>query len=162
MISGVETRGPGWFYGHLFKVPVLFYRAGLDFLVPGWILVLTTVGRKSGRLRETAVGYLVKRDMDEFWLLAGWGEKTDWYQNACKNPKVTFRLGRQKREGTARILTYEERVVYLEEILKVNPGAVSIFSRRAGQPVSSDRESLEQAAHFFPGLALRELRIDDK
>jgi hypothetical protein len=41
----------------LYKSPILFYRLGLGFLTGRIFMVMTTVGRKSGQPRRTAIEF---------------------------------------------------------------------------------------------------------
>jgi len=40
---------------------------------------LTTIGRKSGKLRQTPVGYSYEITTDTYYLTAGWRGNTDWF-----------------------------------------------------------------------------------
>jgi deazaflavin-dependent oxidoreductase (nitroreductase family) len=76
------------------------------------LLVLTTVGRKSGEARETPVGYFTAPDGS--WLIAASaaGAKANpaWYLNLAANPdRVTVELGGRKVAVTAEQLHDAER-----------------------------------------------------
>lgn len=69
------------------------WRLGLGRLLNSWpsvggrLLVLAHTGRKSGLRRLTPLNYAPSPPSSVF-ILAGFGEKTDWYQNALANPAV--------------------------------------------------------------------------
>ncbi|KNB53504.1 nitroreductase/quinone reductase family protein [Streptomyces caatingaensis] len=74
------------------------------------ILLLTTVGARSGRHRTTPLAY--QRQGNELFVFASNGgrdKNPDWYHNVRVNPKVTVEIGSQKFEATATELTEEER-----------------------------------------------------
>ena len=75
-----------------FMVPAL--RAGLgawlNTPLGGWILLLRVRGRRSGRLRETPLNYLVADG--SAWVMAGFGVRTEWYRNLLADPAVEVRL----------------------------------------------------------------------
>ena len=58
------------------------------------VLILTTVGRKTGELRSTPIAYF---EHDGRYLLVGsnWGrqKQADWYFNLKKQPRASIQLG---------------------------------------------------------------------
>ncbi len=74
-------------------------------------LLLTTRGRKSGKLRRTAVFY--GEDDGRFILLAshmsGGPKHPDWYLNLASNPEVRVQVGPEKFRALARTATPEEK-----------------------------------------------------
>lgn len=83
-----------------FKAPTFLYRgpfAGL--FASRCVLLLTTTGRKSGLPRSTAVSFM-PRD-GKYIIFAGWGIRSNWYQNLLANPAATIQVGGQRIEVTA-------------------------------------------------------------
>ncbi|MGN9788026.1 nitroreductase family deazaflavin-dependent oxidoreductase [Nonomuraea sp. ZG12] len=73
-------------------------------------LLLTTRGRKSGRLRRTALIY--GRDGDRHLLVASNGgspQHPAWYLNLSANPGVTVQVGGDIFDARARVATPEEK-----------------------------------------------------
>ncbi|MFI6507093.1 nitroreductase family deazaflavin-dependent oxidoreductase [Streptosporangium sp. NPDC050855] len=73
-------------------------------------LLLTTRGRKSGRLRRTALVYA--RDGDRYVLVAsnaGADRHPAWYLNLVADPAATVQIGTETFAVTARIATPEEK-----------------------------------------------------
>jgi deazaflavin-dependent oxidoreductase (nitroreductase family) len=103
----------------LFKLPILLYRLGLGFVVGRLFMVLTTVGRKSGLLRRTAI------EFHEFegrcTVMSGWGTKTDWYRNIEANPYVTIQTWRGVQSARARRITSDEELARVFEFARTNP-----------------------------------------
>jgi deazaflavin-dependent oxidoreductase (nitroreductase family) len=71
-------------------------RAGIP--LPG-LVILETIGRKSGRPRRTPVGKAL--DGDTLWIVAEHGRKAGYVRNLQANPAVRVKVGRRWREGTA-------------------------------------------------------------
>jgi deazaflavin-dependent oxidoreductase (nitroreductase family) len=69
------------------KLIAPLYRTGLPPLLGfgGLVLVLTTRGRKSGKLRHTPTGYF--RFEGEFYTISGWGKEADGYRNIQAHPE---------------------------------------------------------------------------
>ncbi|MEZ4667113.1 MAG: nitroreductase family deazaflavin-dependent oxidoreductase [Anaerolineae bacterium] len=75
------------------RAPLLLFRLGLGDVLNGLrLLVLTTRGRKSGTARHTAIEY--RRHGSKIYLISGWGNRPDWYQNLLTDPLATVQLGR--------------------------------------------------------------------
>lgn len=73
-------------------------------------LLLTTRGRRTGRLRRTALVYA--RDGDRYILAAsnaGADRHPAWYLNLAADPDVIIQIGAQTRVATARTATPDEK-----------------------------------------------------
>jgi deazaflavin-dependent oxidoreductase (nitroreductase family) len=68
--------------------------------LPG-IVILETIGRKTGRPRRTPVGKSI--DGDTLWIVAE-HRKGSYVRNIEANPSVRVRVGRRWRTGTAQVL----------------------------------------------------------
>ncbi len=67
------------------------------------VMLLTTRGWKSGKLRSTPIGYF--RIGGVIHLFSAWGKRTAWYQNLVANPgDVTLQIGMRKFPVTAQAL----------------------------------------------------------
>lgn len=74
------------------------------------VLLLTTVGRRSGRPRTVPLTYL--EDDDSVVLVASYGGRPrnpEWFENLVAHPEVEVRIGRDHRRMQARRATPEER-----------------------------------------------------
>ncbi len=71
-----------------FMMPVLRRGLGAWIATPvgGYILLLRTRGRRTGLLREAPLSYLVADG--SAWVMAGFGEATNWYRNLVAEPEV--------------------------------------------------------------------------
>jgi deazaflavin-dependent oxidoreductase (nitroreductase family) len=73
-------------------------------------LLLTTKGRKSGKLRRTALIY--GREGDRYLVVASKGgakNHPEWYLNLVDNPEVKVQVGADKFKARARTATPEEK-----------------------------------------------------
>ena len=145
---------PGPVFKWLFKVPVLFYKIGLP-LFGNFILLLTTRGRKSGKIRHTPLEYRREESRGYRIIMAGWGGATDWRRNIEADSRVTVRAGREEYRAVAERLTDDEVAAFLAQAMKLNPGSAKIWSRWAGEPVTLDEpEGILRAARYFPSFRL--------
>lgn len=73
-------------------------------------LLLTTRGRRSGKLRRTALIY--GRDEERYLVVASRGgakKHPAWYLNLVENPEVVLQIGADSFPGRARPATAEEK-----------------------------------------------------
>lgn len=74
-------------------------------------LLLTTRGRKSGKLRRTALIY--GQDGDRYLVVASKGgakKHPSWYVNLVENPEVQVQVGGDRFPAYARTATAEEKL----------------------------------------------------
>jgi deazaflavin-dependent oxidoreductase (nitroreductase family) len=65
-------------------------------------LYLTTTGWKSGQAHQIEIWFTALAG--RFYVIAEHGEAAHWVQNLRRQPAVTFRVGDQVFNGTARIV----------------------------------------------------------
>jgi deazaflavin-dependent oxidoreductase (nitroreductase family) len=87
------------------------------------MILITTVGRKSGRERVTPLVYQpVGDDIAIFGSKAGAPTHPDWYRNIVANPTITIEVGAEKVTAEARILEGDERDSIWERQKQLMPG----------------------------------------
>ncbi|WP_028923672.1 nitroreductase family deazaflavin-dependent oxidoreductase [Pseudonocardia acaciae] len=85
-------------------------------------LLLTTIGRRSGTPRRTALIY--GRDGENYLLVASQGglpEHPLWYRNLTANPEVQLQVGPEKFTARARTATPEEKPALWRTMVGVYP-----------------------------------------
>lgn len=73
-------------------------------------LLLTTVGRRTGQARRTAL--IFGRDGDDYLVVASQGGSDtppDWYHNLSEQPRVRVQVKGDRFDATARTATAEEK-----------------------------------------------------
>jgi deazaflavin-dependent oxidoreductase (nitroreductase family) len=82
-------------------------RARLGWLVgnplTGYVMVLRTRGRRSGRIREAPLGYVIRDGA--IYCVAGYGTSTPWYRNLLAHPDVEVLLPTRRLLGRAEPVT---------------------------------------------------------
>ncbi|MFI6291998.1 nitroreductase family deazaflavin-dependent oxidoreductase [Nonomuraea sp. NPDC050790] len=96
----------GW-RRRMWRLPIGLFRAGLGWMVPHRMMLLTHTGRSSGRARQ-AVIEVVAREAGSVVAASGFGKGADWYRNVLKTPEVTIQIGGHARPAVAVPLTVEE------------------------------------------------------
>ena len=151
----MPEKGPGPLWHIVFKVPLLLYRYGLHALVSGHVLILRTVGRKTGTLRSTPLGYTFDAGTNTYYVIAGWKGATNWYQNALATSAVRVRVGAREFEASATPFTPDEAAAQLARYAKRNPFAPRLYRNFTGIVSDGTHETFLKMAPFYPGLALR-------
>ena len=86
------------------------------------IIVLTSVGAKTGNLRKTA---LMRVEHDgEYAVVASLGgapKNPVWYYNVKKNPHVELQDGSTKRDYNAREVTGDEKAIWWKRAVETWP-----------------------------------------
>ncbi|MEX2137471.1 MAG: nitroreductase family deazaflavin-dependent oxidoreductase [Chloroflexota bacterium] len=98
------------------------------------VIVLTSVGAKSGKLRKTA---LMRVEHDGVYAvvasLGGSTRNPAWYYNLSQNPHVELQDGATKRDYLAHEATGDEKVVWWER-------AVETWRDYANYQMKTDRQ----------------------
>jgi deazaflavin-dependent oxidoreductase (nitroreductase family) len=87
------------------------------------LLLLTTVGVKSGQARTNPVAYTM--DGDRYVIIASKGgapTNPDWYSNLVANPHVTVELGSERFQAHATVASSPERERLYNQMAARMPG----------------------------------------
>ncbi len=89
----------------LLRIPVKLYDRGLGSLLGRRFLLLTHIGRRSGRRYRSVLEVIAHfADSDEFVVISGLGSAADLYRNIRAHPPVEVRVGRRRFIPACRIL----------------------------------------------------------
>ncbi len=113
------------------------------------IIVMTSVGAKSGKLRKTP---LMRVEHDgEYAVVASLGGAPNhpvWYYNLKKNPHVELQDGPVKRDYLAREVTGEEKAVWWKRAVAAYPDYADYQEKTTREipvfvltPMTDDQES---------------------
>jgi len=87
------------------------------------VLLLTTIGRKTGKKRTTPLGYF---ENDGYYVVtasnAGFNTHPAWFYNLKSHPKVEFQIGNKQLTGMAEPATSALRQQLWDELVKRAPG----------------------------------------
>jgi deazaflavin-dependent oxidoreductase (nitroreductase family) len=114
-------------FNKFFMVPM--FRLGFGPIignrVTGYVMVLKTVGRKSGKVRYSPVNYAIHKG--NVYCMAGFGKISDWYRNICASQEIEAMLPSGAIFGhIEEVDDPEERKLLLRMILK-NAGFAGFF-----------------------------------
>lgn len=147
-------KAPRFFWRLMQVGPKIVYTLGLGPLFGHFVLLLTTIGRKSGKRRVTP---LVHEEINgTFYVASARGASADWFQNIQANPNVEVRVGGRRFDGLADVVTDPVRIAdHLERLMARNPGMFGAILRAEGLSANPSREELEAFAPKRPMVAIR-------
>lgn len=145
-------RGFFKFLNKYFMVPM--FRLGLGpFMgnpLTGYIMVMKTVGRKSGKIRYAPVNYAIQEG--KIYCMAGYGQKCDWYRNLLDHPDIETILPGGALFGSAvEIHEQGRRSLAIRQILK-NAGIVAFLDGM--NPYSLTKAELETKTRDMPLMCI--------
>ncbi len=143
-----------------FTLPRYLYRWHLGWLLGHRCLMMTHIGRKSGRRRQTVLE-VVRYDpsTQECIVMSGYGAQSDWYRNIQLRPVVEVQIGRQHYTPRQRMLAAEETYAILSEYRQQHPWLFREFMQMLGYSYDGTDESLHTLSHALRGVALRPERL---
>lgn len=128
------------------KIHRLLYAMGLGPVIGGFILLLTTTGRKSGLQRVTPLQY--EKIGEDYYVGAARGLKADWVRNLQFDSHAEIRVGARHLQATAEVVTDPGRFAdFLEVRLQRHPLMIGLIMQKAhGLPRRPSRAQLEELA----------------
>lgn len=140
-----------------FTLPKYLYRWHLGWLLGHRCLMITHIGRKSGRERHTVLEVVhYNSATQECIVMSGYGAQSDWYRNIQVRPAVEVQVGRQHYTPQQRMLTPEETLAVLQEYQRAHPRLFREFMHMLGYTsYDGTYEGLLALSHALRGVALR-------
>jgi deazaflavin-dependent oxidoreductase (nitroreductase family) len=137
-----------------FTLPRYLYRWHLGWLMGHQCLMITHLGRKSGRRRQTVLE-VVQYDPKtlESVVVAGYGVQSDWYRNIQAHPALLVQVGGRRYVPRQRILSFEETLALFEEYQQHHPSRFRRLLRLAGHQYDGTPERLRTLATLIPAIA---------
>ena len=118
------------------------------------VLVLTTIGRKSGQPRSTPLQFEQVEGI--YYVASARGVKADWYRNLAACPKVDVQIGDMRFSTLAELMTDPGQVAdFLELRLNRHPLFMGAMLRLEGLPRKYTRIELEKFGERLAVVALR-------
>lgn len=91
------------------RLPIWIYRLGLGSLMGKKFLLLNHTGRISGKGRQTVLELIqINPEAGEYYVVSGFGTRSDWYQNIKNNPSAVIQVGNKRMTAMAKQLNPEE------------------------------------------------------
>ncbi|MGY4650427.1 nitroreductase family deazaflavin-dependent oxidoreductase [Mycobacterium sp. URHB0021] len=131
------------------RAPVGLYRLRLGVVFGQRMLLLAHIGRNSGVRRYAVLEVVDRPAADQYVIVSGFGERSQWYRNVVANPNVLVSVGtRCNVPARATPMSAEATEATLER-----------YARRHPRPWRILRASMS-AALDAPDLQLPMVRLD--
>ncbi len=127
---------------HLMQLPKFFFKHSPNKNISQKVLLLGTIGRKTGKLRLTPLQFEYFKNRYYFGAMRG--KQADWVKNIKNNATVIVQPGSEPvMIGTAKILD-DPAIIYsfLQLRLARNPKMISLILKLAGVGDIYDRREL--------------------
>jgi deazaflavin-dependent oxidoreductase (nitroreductase family) len=129
MTNSIVDRPPSKALRFGLRLPILLYRIRLGWLLGDRFLMLTHTGRKSGLPRQTVIEVVNHdKETNTYYVVSGWGEKSDWYQNIRKTPQVNVQSGRRRFQTQAEFIPIEKAIEIVNIYAREHPFAFNELS----------------------------------
>jgi deazaflavin-dependent oxidoreductase (nitroreductase family) len=128
------------------------YRRGVR--LNGIVLVLTTIGRKSGQPHPTPLQF---EEIDGvYYVASARGPQADWFRNVQVDPHVVVQVSERQFSAVAEPITDAARIAdFLELRLQRHPKMIGTMLRAEGLPAKYTRADLERFASGKAMVALK-------
>lgn len=159
---GVEDwnfrQRPSGLWRRLLRIPVVMYHARLGFLFGERLLLLTHIGRSSGRRYETPVEVVVHdRETHELIVCSGTGPNADWYRNIRRRPAEQVQVRNDRWQPRQRLLDQHEAAERFAHYEALHPRTAGRLLRSMGNSYDgSDAGRFEMMA-AMPMVAFSDL-----
>ena len=157
--KNAEVQPPTGLSRFLYRLPILFFRFHLGWILGGHFLLLNHTGRKSGLPRQAVLECIrLDKTNDTYYVIAGWGEKSDWFRNVQKNPRVIIQVGGRRLAAIAERLPIEQAEGEILNFARRFPALARTLVRVAGYRVDGTEADYRLLADGFPVVALQRVR----
>lgn len=156
----MTRKKPNRLLRYLLRLPVYLYRWRLGWLLGRRFLLLSHVGRRTGRNFQTVLEIIEYRDNGpEAVVMSGFGRRSDWLLNIEAGPLPEVIIGRQHFTTSYRFLDEDEAVRALAEYEHRNRLMAGILrwvlSRLLGWRYRSSDADRRRLVRQLPLLAFR-------
>lgn len=150
-----EVPKPPGFMIPIFKLPLMLYRAGLGWIFGHRFMLLTHIGRRSGKVRRTVLAVLeFDPKTREIKAMSAWSA-SDWYLNIQANPAVQVETGFTRYAPAQRTLPPEEIAALFLNYRQKHPVFSRVVCRIPGWNADSSYEEFLELARTLRGIAFR-------
>jgi deazaflavin-dependent oxidoreductase (nitroreductase family) len=155
----VTGHGRGWLLRPVLHAPTWLYRLHLGWLLGHRFLMLTHIGRRTGRTYRTVLEIVGgPQETREYVVMSGFGPKADWLLNLRSGGGVDVTVGRDHFRPAMRVLAEDEAVAVLARYERRNqlvaPLVRRVLSSLLGWRYSGHDEERRRLVSELPLVAL--------
>lgn len=139
----------------IFKSPLLLYRLGLGWILGKRFMLLTHLGRRSGKVHRTVLAILrFDAETKEMMAISAWSA-SDWYRNIQASPALQVETGFTHYAPVQRPLSPQEIATLFVDYSRKHPIFCRIICQIPGWRWDSSYEEFLELARTLRGVAFR-------
>jgi deazaflavin-dependent oxidoreductase (nitroreductase family) len=142
-MTALEKR-PGPFLKFFLRFPIHLHKMGFggwERLMGAQWMLITTVGRKSGKSRDAMVDVMdYDAATDTYYIEAAYGSRADWYRNIQSTPRFEAQVGRRKFLATATPLANEDAGEMMVRFYRAKPAYTRSVMAMVGMKFDGEEE----------------------
>ena len=139
----------------LLQMPLYLYRLQLGWLLGHEFLVLTHVGRHTGRIHQTVLKVLrYDSSTRESIVASAWGERSDWYQNIQAHPAVAVSTGGDQFIPRQRVVPPDEAFEVFRDWVHRERWFARLMLGQIGRCIDVPEPELRAVVLGFPFIGL--------
>lgn len=144
-----KVTPPTGFRRSLWRLPIRLYRLRLGPLLGRRFMLLTHIGRVSGRPRQ-AVVEVVLHDEHGYVAASGFGPGADWYRNVIAHSPVTIQIGGQVLAATATALDADQGAEIMARYASLHPRSARQLCKLLGFAVDGSVDDFREVGRRIP------------
>jgi len=137
------------------KMPLILYRLGLGWIFGKRFMLLTHVGRRSGKVYRSVLAVLqYNQETREILTVSPWNG-SNWYRNIQATPALEVETGRVHYAPEQRPLSPEEIAALFIEFRRQHPIFSRMIARIPGWKIDSTYDEFLELARTLRGVAFQ-------
>ena len=140
----------------LWRLPIWIFRLGLGWVFGHRAILLTHKGRISGQPRQAVLEVIqYEKATNVHYVVSGFGEKSQWFQNIMKTPEVYVQVGNKRFAAVAERLSPEDGEKIFQDYQKHHPNAIKNLSKLIGYQIGEDEEDIRAFTRTIPVIRMQ-------
>ncbi|HEY1296789.1 MAG TPA: nitroreductase family deazaflavin-dependent oxidoreductase [Chloroflexota bacterium] len=142
-------------------MPLTMYRFGLGRALGHQFLVLTHMGRRSGRVHQTVLKVLHYDPLTHECIVASaWGHNTDWYRNIQDRSALAVQTANEWYVPQQRAVAADEAFAIFNDWVRRQRWFARLMLGQIGQRIDVPEAELRTLVDSFPFVAVRPTRVE--
>ena len=155
-----KNQNPPGFMIPIFKLPLILYRLGMGWMLGKRFMLLTHVGRRSGKVYRSVLAVLrFDEKTREIQAVSPWSS-SNWFRNIQAAPALEVETGSVRYAPVQRSLSQEEIAALFIEYRDKHPIFSRMVARIPGWNIDSSYEEFLELARSLRGVAFQPKNIE--
>jgi deazaflavin-dependent oxidoreductase (nitroreductase family) len=150
-----SKQNPPAFMTPFFKLPLILYRLGLGWMLGKRFMLLTHVGRRSGKIHRSVLAVVGYDEKTRTIMAVSAWSSSNWYRNIQAAPALEVETGRVRYAPVQRPLSSEEMAALFIEFRRQHPVFIRMVARIPGWNIDSSYDEFLVLARTLRGVAFQ-------